>query len=233
MVDNIPIQHEEYFVELQENLRRRLVDGRDDCPPCFGQFVQEPYQIKRRGGVQPCGRLVEEDERWVDQQLHSDGGPLPLAARKTADQAVPNVGVRASLQAQRLNHAFDQKYLLVLRLVRQSHIRDEFEGFARSEGRQHQILLHHVANHAFVIDHRVDWLAVDFYPPAQHQVLRQQSPRQQVKHRRLPRSRGPQDSCDGIWFKFARTLFQYIFLFFNFLKSTFSILYLLLNFSFH
>lgn len=139
------------------------MDGGDDRPAGFGQPVQEPDQVEGGGGVEASGGLVQEDQGGVDQQLDSHRRPLPLPSREAANQAIADVGVGALLEPQRLNHAVHERDLLLLCFVGQSHIRDELESLLGRECWQHQILLHYISNHTFIINHRVNNLAIDFY----------------------------------------------------------------------
>lgn len=208
MVDDVAVEHEQDHVELQEDLRRGLVDRSHHRPARVGQPVQEPDQVEGSGGVESGGRLVQEDQRGVDQQLHADRGALLLAARESADEAVADVGLGALLEAQRVDHALDQGVLLGVRLEGQPQVGDEAEGLARREGGQHEVLLHHVADHALVVGHGVDLAAVDADAAPQLQVLRQQSPREQVQHGRLARAGRTQDGGHRVRLEFARALLQ-------------------------
>lgn len=175
VVHHVAVQHEQDDVELEEDLGGGLVDGGDDGATSIGQSVQEPNQVESSGGVQSSCGLVEEDQRRVDQELHSDRCALLLASRQTSDQAVPHVCLGSFLQSKRVDHALHQRVLLFAGLERQPHVGDEAEGLPGREGRQHEVLLHDVADHALVVGHRLNLLAVDLDGAAQFEVLREQS----------------------------------------------------------
>lgn len=80
VVHHVPVQNQQDLVELQEDLRRRLVDGCHHCPAGLSQAVEELDQVEGRGGVESGGGLVEENERGVDEQFDSYGGSLFLSS---------------------------------------------------------------------------------------------------------------------------------------------------------
>ena len=46
----------------------------------LGEALEDEDELARGRGIEPGGGLVEEEERWVDEDLVPDAGPLPLAS---------------------------------------------------------------------------------------------------------------------------------------------------------
>lgn len=59
-------------------------------PPPPSPLEQQQDRVGR-AGVQARSRLVQEEHRRVDDQLHADVGPLPLAAGDPTDQLGPDL----------------------------------------------------------------------------------------------------------------------------------------------
>lgn len=72
VVHDVTVEHQQDHVELQKYLGRGLVYCRHHSPACVRQSVQETDQVESSSRVESGCRLIEEDQRGVDQQLHTD-----------------------------------------------------------------------------------------------------------------------------------------------------------------
>ena len=42
-------------------------------------------------GIQPSGGFIKEQYLWLNDQFHSDAGPLPLSTRYSTDKLIPDL----------------------------------------------------------------------------------------------------------------------------------------------
>ncbi len=69
-----------------------LVGHHDHGVIVVGQFAEEPHQRAFETGVEPRGRLVEQEQRGSGEELGRDVDPLAFAARQFADPIRGSVG---------------------------------------------------------------------------------------------------------------------------------------------
>jgi hypothetical protein len=86
-VEHVPVRHEHHAVQGVKHVRRGLVERGDDDSPARGDGAQRAQQAERREGVQSGGRLVEDEDARVGDELHADGHAAPLAAGDAAHAA--------------------------------------------------------------------------------------------------------------------------------------------------
>ena len=57
--------------------------GGDDCSTARCKLAQAGQQVHGCGGIKPRGRLIKEQQRWVDQQLMTHRHTLALPSRNS------------------------------------------------------------------------------------------------------------------------------------------------------
>ena len=85
----------------------------DHRAAAVGERPQQLHQAALVTRVESRGRLVEEEERWLRQQLDRDADPLPLPARDLLDRNVP-----APFEPELAHHLVDALQALLARYVR-------------------------------------------------------------------------------------------------------------------
>mmetsp|Transcript_16591 Transcript_16591/g.52924 ORF Transcript_16591/g.52924 Transcript_16591/m.52924 type:complete len:654 (+) Transcript_16591:766-2727(+) len=138
---------QQHPVEVAEQLRRRLVDGADhaDAPR---QTLDGAHDAGGGDGVQTRGRLVQEQHRGSDHQLHSDGDLLADLGRHPTFAAHADHALSVALQAQSLDHLLHAPHLLLVgHGGRQPGHGRELNGLADSGERLVAVDLLHVTRH--------------------------------------------------------------------------------------
>jgi len=95
-----------------------------------GVRSQLRHHQQRKGGVEPGGRLVEQQHLGHAQQLCRNVDTLQLPARDAAPHRRPDGGVERLLQAHVVNHSgYSRRYLRVRRI-----------GHAQASGEEQRLL---------------------------------------------------------------------------------------------
>jgi hypothetical protein len=80
LVDDLTIAQEEETMEDVEDIGTWLMDRADNCSALFRLLHHKLDHDKRRVAVKARSRLIEEQQRWIGNQLDANRGSLPLTA---------------------------------------------------------------------------------------------------------------------------------------------------------
>ncbi|PNT71941.1 LOW QUALITY PROTEIN: hypothetical protein BRADI_2g37631v3 [Brachypodium distachyon] len=136
-------QHE--LVQNRQDPRTRLMDRHHDHTPALRDVPQHLDHHERAGGVQPGGRLVEEEEDRVVDDVDPDGHAAALPAGHPAVGLVADDGVRGPRQAQLVDQGVHAGPLLGFgQGAREAELGGELERLPDGEHRVEEVVLHHV-----------------------------------------------------------------------------------------
>lgn len=88
----LALAHDVHVVEHVEQLGGGRVHTADDGPPAARQHLEQLDALRGGQVVQPGGRLVQEDDGRVVDELLGDGQPLALAAGQLRGLGVTCLG---------------------------------------------------------------------------------------------------------------------------------------------
>jgi hypothetical protein len=143
-VDHPPLGHEQHVVALLD-VGGRVRDHHDRAPG-VGQAAQRVHHLLLEPRVEAAGRLVEEEQARVGQQLGRDRHALALPARQLEDVLV---AVRRHLDV--VEHAGDAGLDLAGRRVRrQPQLGAVGQRLVDAQAGVQDVVLRHVAEHAAV-----------------------------------------------------------------------------------
>ena len=127
-------QHLVAHVQIGEGVR----DDQDDAAG-VGELTQHRHDLPVERGVQPGGRLVEDQQRRAGQQFQRHRGALALAAGEFVDAGVEMFG-----HLEFLEHLVDDLFPVGLRGVRrQPQLRGVHQRLAHGELAVHDVVLRH------------------------------------------------------------------------------------------
>ena len=89
------------------------MDGTDDRVAIRGEVAERLHYALRLKAVQTGGWLVEEDERWIVQQLDADRHALALATADTAHLGIADVDVARRREPELANDGVDVPLLVL------------------------------------------------------------------------------------------------------------------------
>ena len=140
---HFPLGHQDDLVEEVEDLGTRLVNSCQDrlAPP--RHRVQDLDHVLSHVGVQPRGRLVQEEHDGVSQDLGGEGQPLLLPAGDALDPAGdPDDRVPALVQPEVLHDLFHHLGPLARRdLVADSDSGLKGQVLSRGQGADEEVIL--------------------------------------------------------------------------------------------
>ena len=159
------VAHDEREIELLELVLRRLVDRHDDrLAGLLGEIGEQLDQRRRVVGGETAGRLVEEQDDRIGDELERDVDALALPAGEHLLLGLADLEVRDALEAEmRERGLLDAAIDLLVRVVgREAELRGVVHGLEDGELGVDDVVLRDVADRAAegVVD-GVEVLAVD------------------------------------------------------------------------
>lgn len=126
--DDVAISHKNEFVEEKERLGTGLVDGRDDGLALSARhIVQQLDDTEGFEAIQACSWIVEQDNRRIRDQLHTDRSTLAFTSRDNFSLDRTDLRVGNEGQTQGENNLFHEGILLCIWNL-------EFEASGESHG---------------------------------------------------------------------------------------------------
>jgi hypothetical protein len=98
-----------------EDLAVRLVNSRYNGPSVPRKVFQGLYHLEGSEGIETCSWLIQKDQAWVGDQLHTYGGTLALTARHPFEELPADFGILALLQVKFFDNFVHTSYFRLIR----------------------------------------------------------------------------------------------------------------------
>ena len=74
------------------------MNSRNDGPSMPCKIFQGLYDLESCEGIETCSWLIQKNQAWVGDQLHTYGGTLALTPRDPFEELASDFGILALLQ---------------------------------------------------------------------------------------------------------------------------------------
>jgi hypothetical protein len=112
---NFPLGKEHQPVKTLEDLAVWLVNSRYNGPSMPCKVFQGLYNLEGGEGVETCSWLIQKDQAWVGDQLHTYGGTLALTPWDPLEELPADFGILALLQVKFFDNFVHTSYFRLIR----------------------------------------------------------------------------------------------------------------------
>ena len=76
------------------------MNSRDDSFALLSQGLQQLNDLEGGRGIKTCGRLIQENDTWISNQLYTYRSSFPLATTDALDEGVSHLDVGTANETQ-------------------------------------------------------------------------------------------------------------------------------------